>query len=150
MVYNGTDVETLDISESVNAKLYTVTNEAGPEAAPNSEPAKTITEENVADVLKTVPDGSGNYVKTDDNNWVMTVSEVTSGSDELGLTSEIPENASPDGEARNFGTYKVAWFTPAAPTAPATTKYYVFQYMMKAAVAESPAEYQYKVIKVKE
>ena len=45
------------------------------------------------------------------------------------------------GVARNFGTNKVAEFTPEAPTAPATTKYYVFQFMKKAAVVASPAVY---------
>jgi hypothetical protein len=81
----------------------------------------------------------------------MTMTEVTSGSDMLSLTNKIPEDDSPDGVARNFGEgeEKVAKFTPTAPVAPETTKYYVFQYMKKDAESESPAEYQYKVIKVK-
>lgn len=135
VVYNGAEVVTLtDV-----AKLYIASVTLEDDATAN------VTEESVADAIAT-PEGA-----KDANNNPMTMTEVTSGSDMLSLTNEIPEDDSPDGDARNFGEgeEKVAKFTPTAPVAPETTKYYVFQYMKKAAESESPAEYQYKVIKVK-
>ena len=126
-------VVTLTTEGSINAKLYTVTNVAGTGAAEN--PAQEITEESVANVLTKTADGSGNYVVTDANKWIMTVSPAS------GLTaiSEIDADDAPDGNAITINGAK---FSPTAGTT------YVFEYIYTTTDPTPVTKKAYKVIKV--
>lgn len=126
-VMDGTDVQTLTVSgDDINAKLFTATIEAGA--------AETITEITVA---KAIAEGdhdttTGTWTLTDSNGKNLVVTEVADG---LTVFTEIPGTATPDGKPITIDGAK---FTPEVGTT------YVFQFSKG-----DPAEYQYKVIKVK-
>ena len=126
VVYDETDVATLTVTGEgdINAWLYSVTNVKGSDPAVGSEPALDITEETVGDVLTPAhyDSGSNTYSSVDANKWVMTITPLPTA---LSTTDKIADTA--DGKDLNFGTSKVAYFTPTAGT-------YVFQYMKAAAV----------------
>lgn len=130
VVTSSSGVVTLNGS---NAKLYTVTNIAGTGEGVGAKPAQEITEEAVANVLTKTPE-DGNYVVTDANKWVMTVSPVGDGV--LTPVTQIDATDAPDGKVITINGAK---FSPTAGTI------YVFEYTD---TTPDPDVKYYKVIKV--
>lgn len=110
-----------DITAETDAKLYTAAITL--ESRNNPRPAiQGITEETVANALAHLG------TVTDANGATLTVTEVSSS--ETDKLQDIPNTGIPATDSPNGEDLVIdgVWFTPSAPTSPATVKYYVFEY----------------------